>query len=71
MSITAAELEVNVGKYLELAEHEDIYITHNGRVVAKLTNPFQDRVNAVKSLLGILPADISLEKALEERLDKI
>ncbi len=71
MSITATELKLNLGKYLQLAESEDIYITRNGKVVAKLTNPYQNRVDAVKSLLGILPADVSLEEAREERLNKI
>ncbi len=71
MSITATELKLNLGKYLQLAESEDIYITRNGRVVAKLTNPYQNRVDAVKSLLGVLPADISLEEARDERLSKL
>ncbi len=71
MSITATELKLNLGKYLQLAESEDVYITRNGKVVAKLTNPFQNRVDAVKSLLGILPADTSLEEARKERLSKI
>lgn len=71
MSITTAELERNLGKYLLLVEKEDIYITHNGRVVAKLTNPNQDRVEAARSLFGILPADVTLEEAREERLDRI
>ena len=32
MSITATELKTNLGKYLMLAEKEDIYITRNGKV---------------------------------------
>ena len=71
MSITATELKMNLGKYLRLAEKEDVYITKNGKVVAKLTNPFQDRVDMAKSLFGILPSDITLEEAKEERLSKI
>ena len=71
MSITATELKMNLGKYLMLAEKEDVYITKNGKVVAKLTNPFQDRVDMAKSLFGILPSDITLEEAREERLSKI
>lgn len=35
MSITATELKVNLGKYLMLAETEDIYITRNGKDYAK------------------------------------
>lgn len=54
MSITATELKSNLGKYLMLAETEDIYITRNGKVVAKLSNPYQDRVDVAKSLFGVL-----------------
>ena len=71
MSITATELKLNLGKYLRLAESEDVYITRNGKVIAKLSNPYQDRVDAVKSLYGFLPADVTLEAARNERLDKI
>lgn len=71
MSITATELKINLGKYLMLAETEDIYITRNGKVVAKLTNPYQDRVDIAKSLFGILPSDMTLEEAKEERLNGI
>ena len=71
MSITATELKINLGKYLMLAETEDIYITRNGKVVAKLSNPYQDRVDVAKSLFGILPNDITPEEAREERLNKI
>lgn len=71
MSITATELKVNLRKYLMLAETEDIYITRNGKVVAKLTNPYQDRVDIAKSLFGILPNDMTLEEAKEERLNGI
>lgn len=71
MSITATELKMNLGKYLLLAETEDVYITRNGKVVAKLTNPYQDRVDVAKSLFGILSSDMTLEEAKEERLNKI
>ena len=71
MSITATELKMNLGKYLMLAETEDIYITRNGKVVAKLSNPYQDRVDVAKSLFGVLSADMTLEEAREERLNTI
>ena len=71
MSITATELKKNLGKYLLLSATEDIFITRNGKVISKLTNPFQGRVDVAKSLFGILPADISLEEARAERLSKI
>ena len=71
MSITATELKNNLGKYLLMAATEDVFITRNGKVVAKLTNPYQDRVNIAKSLFGVLPSDLSLEEAREEKLNKI
>lgn len=71
MSITATELKLNLSKYLLLSATEDIYITKNGKVISKLTNPFQERVDIAKSLFGVLPSDITLEKARNERLDRI
>ena len=54
-----------------MAETEDIYITRNGKIIAKLTNPNQDRVDMAKSLFGIIPADITLDEARKERLSQI
>lgn len=71
MSITATELKMNLSKYLLLAETEDIYITRNGKVVAKLTNPYQNRVDVAKSLFGAIPSDMTLEQSKEEKLDQI
>lgn len=71
MLITATELKRNLGKYLLLAAAEDIFITKNGKVVAKLSNPQQDRADIAKSLFGILPADVTLEDTKEERLIRI
>ena len=71
MSITATELKLNLSKYLLLSATEDIFITKNGKVVAKLSNPFQDRVDVARSLFGVLPSDVTPEEAREERLDRI
>lgn len=70
MSITATELKANLGKYLLLAATEDIFITQYGKVVAKLSNPFQDRVEIAESLFGILPQTMTLEEVKAERLDE-
>lgn len=69
MSITATELKQNLGKYLLLSASEDIFITKNGKVVAKLTNPNQSRVDTARSLFGILPENARLEDSKAERLD--
>lgn len=71
MSITATELKANLGKYLLLAAKEDIYITQYGKVVAKLTNPFQDRVEIAESLFGILPQTMTLEEVKAERMSEV
>ncbi|MDE6212069.1 MAG: type II toxin-antitoxin system prevent-host-death family antitoxin [Lachnospiraceae bacterium] len=67
MSITATELKNNLGKYLIISATEDVFITKNGKVVAKLTNPYQDRVETAKSLFGILPKDADIEESKKER----
>lgn len=69
MSITATELKKNLGKYLTLSETEDVFITKNGRVIAKLTNPHQNRIDTAKSLFGILPPDASIDDTRAERLE--
>ena len=70
MSVTATELKANLSKYLLLAAHEDIYITQYGKVIAKLTNPFQDRVAVAESLFGSLPQTMTLEEAEAERFNE-
>ena len=71
MSITATEFKTNFGKYLLMAATEDIYITKNGRTVAKLTAPYQNKIDTVNSLFGSVPDTMTLEEAQKERLDNI
>ncbi len=71
MSITTSELEENLSKYLQLSATEDIFITKNGKIIAKLSNPFEDRIQLVNSLVGIIPDTMTLEEAREERLSRI
>ncbi|MCD8238872.1 MAG: type II toxin-antitoxin system Phd/YefM family antitoxin [Clostridiales bacterium] len=66
--ISLSELKANVGKYVIMAQSEDIFITKNGKVAAKLVNAKPDKAAAAKALFGILPSDIDLDKAREERL---
>jgi len=54
MRVSATELKMNLGKYIEQAASEDIIITKNGRDVAVLTN-VEGRVrDALVSLRGII-----------------
>lgn len=70
MIVTATEFKTNFGKYLDLIANEDIFITRNGKTVAKVINP---QISAVDSLRGILknvPSDIDLDSLREERMSK-
>lgn len=71
MSITATELKANLSKYLLLAATEDVFITQYGKVIAKLSSPFQERKDIAESLFGILPQTMTLEEAREERLREV
>ena len=71
MSITATALKLNLGKYLLLAAAQDIYITRNGKTIAKLVSPYQDRVDTVDTLFGSVPDTMTLEEAREERLNSL
>ena len=71
MSITATELKMNLGKYLLMAATEDVYITKNGKTVAKLTAPFQHKLDTVNELFGSVPDTMTLEEAKKERLDQV
>lgn len=70
MSVSTSELRENLNKYLILSATEDVFITKHGKVIAKLTNPNQDRVKTAESLFGILPKEASLDEAREERINK-
>ena len=71
MSVTTVELQANLDKYLLLAATEDVLITQNGKVMAKPSAPFQDRVEIAESLFGVLPQTSTLDEVREERLSEI
>ena len=54
MTVTATEFKKNLGKYLDMAIEEDVLITKNGKPIAKLSNPYEERLEIAKSLFGIL-----------------
>ena len=39
MIVTATEFKTNFGKYLDMLTKEDIFITRNGKTIAKVINP--------------------------------
>lgn len=71
MIVTATEFKTNFGKYLDMLPSEDIFITRNGKTIAKLVNPNVSAVDSISGLLaGKLPDNFDVKVLREERLDK-
>lgn len=72
MTITATELKMNLSSYLEMASEQDIFISKNGRNIARLTSPEIDRLAVLDDLVGILPAldEEAIDETRNERLDR-
>lgn len=72
MIITATELKTNLGKYLELASIQDIFITKNGKNIARLTSQSIDKLSVLDSLVGIIPSQETIDEDTirEERLTR-
>jgi prevent-host-death family protein len=71
MVVTATGLKANMGQYLNIVSEDDVYITKNGKVVAKLSSPAQDKQAILDSLVGITAHNpVSLEEARKERLSR-
>ncbi len=70
MVVTATEFKSNFGKYLELIAEEDIFITRNGKTVAKVVNPQISAVDSLRGMLSGISSDIDMDSLREERLLK-
>lgn len=71
MVVTATEFKVNFGKYLGMLATEDIFITKNGKTIAKVSNPNISAVDSISGILaGRLPLDYDAKELREERLQK-
>ena len=79
MQVALSDLKINVGKYVDISGTEDVYITRNGKKVAKLIGINRDRASDIKSLFGIagLPPeyndpsyDPDYENLREERVQR-
>lgn len=71
MIITDKELSENPDMYLRLSGTRDILIAHNGKIIAKLTSSFKDRIDVVNELSGSVPSEMTLEEVRAERADRI
>ena len=71
MMITATEFKKNLGMYMLKALEEDIYITKNGQVLVKLSNPNKEKIDVLNSLVGAASSEkLSLDEIKEMRLSR-
>lgn len=71
MIVTATEFKTNFGKYLDLLHSEDIFITRNGKTIAKMVNPNISAVDSISGLLaGKLLDNFDTKDLREKRLEK-
>lgn len=71
MIVTATEFKTNFGKYLEMISlsQEDIFITQNGKTVAKVSNPQISAVDKISGILaGSVPDSFDISDIRNERL---
>ncbi|MCD7813831.1 MAG: type II toxin-antitoxin system Phd/YefM family antitoxin [Lachnospiraceae bacterium] len=67
--ISVSELKTNPGKYVMMAQEQDVLITKNGKVAAKLVSAKPDKKAALERLYNIYPKGlhVDLDKEREER----
>jgi antitoxin (DNA-binding transcriptional repressor) of toxin-antitoxin stability system len=70
MIISLTKFKSEVEHYMELVGREEIVITKDGRNIAQLAPPPEDKLSILESLCGILPPTATLEEARAERLAK-
>ena len=68
--VTATEFKTNFGKYLDLIRKEDIFITRNGKTIAKVINPQISAVDSIRGMLKDVPSDMDMDFLREERLSR-
>ena len=78
MEVALTELKLNVGKYVDIAQSDDVIITRYGKPAAKITRydkdlwymkNIPDKVTSVEQLFGTLPSNVELDDIKAERLD--
>ena len=77
MQVALSDLKTNVGKYVNLAEKQDVIITKYGKPAAKIIRfdkepwykkKMPEKVTSVEQLFGTLPDDIDLDDIKAGRL---
>lgn len=70
MIVTATEFKSNLGKYLDMVATQDVYITKNGKNIARLTSSSSNKLAVLDELIGIAspPGDMDEDAIRKERL---
>jgi prevent-host-death family protein len=69
--ITATELKTNIGKYLQLAETQDIIITKNNKPIVKLVSLNENKLDILNNLVGIVKDDgYTLDDYKKDRISR-
>jgi len=67
--VTATEFKTNLGHYLDVAADEDVFITRQGKVAGRLSDPARDRQRILDGLVGIIDdTPLTAKAARAERL---
>ena len=71
MVVTSTELKANLGRYLDAASEDGVFITKNGKMVAKLSGINHDKQALLDSLVGITAQrPVSLDEVKTKRLSR-
>jgi len=72
MVVTATQFKASIGYYLDsVSEKKNVYITKNGKLIAKLSDPSEDKMSILNSLVGIIKGNtMSLDEIKRERLSR-
>ena len=70
MIVTATEFKKNFGKYLELVATEEVFITKNGKTVARVVDPGFSAVASLRGLLKGAPENLDRDLIRKERLSR-
>ena len=68
MNVSIAELRKDTEKYVDMAREQDVYVTRNGKRVAKITAVTMNERSSAKALIGLLPSDVDEDAARMQRL---
>jgi prevent-host-death family protein len=79
MQIALSDLKINIEKYIDFAETEDVIITKYGKPAAKIIRfvkepwfmkKIPEKLTSIDQLFGTLPGDVDLDDIKSERLSK-